>query len=100
MNDRGYERDLQLDLFATQRGRGWQGRDLVEGTCELSYRFNQRRMRQRPLTRFAPQARGLLDQARISAVTRKQFGLVLGNLGELGLKRSGDTSVQRASRVS
>ena len=30
MDEWGYERDLKLDLFATQRGRGGQGRDLVE----------------------------------------------------------------------
>jgi hypothetical protein len=29
------ERDLQLDLLATQRRRCWQGRDLVEGAREL-----------------------------------------------------------------
>ena len=30
MHEWGYERDLKLDLLATQRGRGGQGRDLVE----------------------------------------------------------------------
>ena len=54
MDEWGYERDLKLDLLATQRGRGGQGRDLVEGARELRYGFDQRRARQRPLSRFAP----------------------------------------------
>ena len=54
MDERGYERDLKLDLFAAQRGRGGQGRDLVESACELLYGLNQRRALQRPLSRFAP----------------------------------------------
>ena len=39
MDERGYERDLKLDLLATQRGRGGQGRDLVKGARELLYRL-------------------------------------------------------------
>ena len=35
MEEWGYERDLKLDLFATQCRRGGQGRDLVKGTGEL-----------------------------------------------------------------
>ena len=56
-----YKRDLKLDLLATQRGRRGQVRDLAEGARELLYGFNERRARQRPLSRFAPQARSLLD---------------------------------------
>ena len=43
MHERGYERDLKLDLLATQRRRGGQGRDLVQGTRELLNGFDQRR---------------------------------------------------------
>ena len=32
MDERGYERDLKLNLLATQRGRGGQGRDLGKPT--------------------------------------------------------------------
>jgi hypothetical protein len=42
MNERGYERDLKLDLLATQRWRGRHGRKLAEGTSELVYGFSQR----------------------------------------------------------
>jgi hypothetical protein len=38
-----YERDLNLDLFATQRGRSAQGSDLIEGAGELSYSFDEGR---------------------------------------------------------
>ena len=62
--------------------------------------FDQRRALQRPLSRLAPQARGLLDQAGLGAVTRQQFRLVLGNLSELAFKCFGDAGVQRASRLA
>ena len=88
MDEGVYERDLKLDLLATQRGRGGQGRDLVKGARELLGGFDQRRTLQRPLSSFAPQARSLLDQSGLGAVTRKQFGLVLGNLGELAFECS------------
>ena len=41
MDKRSYERDLKLDLFATQRRSRGQGRDEVEGSCELLCGFNQ-----------------------------------------------------------
>ena len=100
MDEWGYERDLKLDLLATQRGRGGQGRDLVKGTRELLYGFDQRRALQRPLSRFAPQARGLLDQPGLGAVTRQQLRLALGDLGELAFEGFGDASVKRASRLA
>ena len=100
MDERGYERDLKLDLLATQRRRGGQGRDLVEGARELLYGFDQRRALQRPLSRLAPQARRLLDQPGLGAVTRQQLGLVLGNLRELAFKSFGDASMKRASRLA
>jgi non-heme chloroperoxidase len=37
----GYERNLKLDPFVTQRGSGGQGRDLVEGARELFCGFEQ-----------------------------------------------------------
>ena len=55
---------------------------------------------QRPLSSLAPQSRSLLDQSGLGAVTRQQFGLVLGNLGELALESFGDASVKRASRLA
>ena len=55
---------------------------------------------QRSLSRLAPQARGLLDQPGLGAVTRQQLGLALGNLGELAFKGFGDTGVKRASRLA
>jgi hypothetical protein len=49
-----YERDLELNRFVAQRGRGGQGRNLIEGTRELLCRFDERRTLQRPLSGFAP----------------------------------------------
>jgi hypothetical protein len=37
MNKWSYNRDLKLDLVATQRGRSRQGGDLVESAGELLY---------------------------------------------------------------
>jgi hypothetical protein len=100
MHEWGYERDLKLDLLATQRRRGGQDRDLGKRAGELCSGFNQCRALQRPPSRFAPQARGLLDQAGLGAVTRQQLGLVLGDLGELAFKRFEDTGMKRASRLT
>src|SRR5262249_36608977 len=100
MDERGYERDLKLDLLATQRGRGGQGRDLIESTGGLRDCLNQRRAIERPPSRFAPEKRGLLDQSGFGAVTRQQLRLVLGSLRELGLKGFSDTGVERASRLA
>ena len=96
----GYERNLKPDLLTTQRRSAWQGGDLVESTGELRHCFHQRRALQRPLSSFAPQAYGLLDQTGFGAVTRKQFRLTLGDLRELAFKRLGDASVKRASRLA
>ena len=57
MHEWGYECDLNFDLLAAQRRRAWQGRDLIEGPSELGRGFDQRRVRQRPLARLAPQTR-------------------------------------------
>ena len=55
---------------------------------------------QRPLSRFAPQARSLLDQAGLGAVTRQQLRLVLGDFRELAFEGFGDAGVKRASRLA
>ena len=48
------ESDVKLDLFATQIGRGRQGRDLVKHPFELLRAFKKRGTRQRALSRSAP----------------------------------------------
>ena len=78
-----YEGDLELDLLATPGRRGGQGRDLVQGARELRHSLNQCRGLQRPLSRFAPQARGFFDEGGLGAVTCQQFRLALGDLREL-----------------
>ena len=100
MEERGYERDLKFDLFATQRRRGRQGRNLAEGTGELLGSFDQGRALQRPLSRLAPKARGLLDQASLGAVTRQQLRLALGDLGELAFECFGYSGMKHASRLA
>ena len=75
MDEWGYQRDLKLDLLATQRGRGGQGRDLVKGTGELLDSFDQRRALQRPLSRFAPPFDGRFGEARLGEVVRQQLRL-------------------------
>jgi hypothetical protein len=52
---------LQLDLLATQPRRGGQYCDLIESAGELSCGLNERRARQRALTRLAPKARSLFN---------------------------------------
>jgi hypothetical protein len=52
------------------------------------------------LCRLCPKANGLLDETRLCAVTRQQFGLVLGSLGEVVLKGFGDSGVKRTSRFA
>jgi hypothetical protein len=37
LHERGYERDLELDLFATKRGRNGQCRNLGKGVSELFF---------------------------------------------------------------
>src|SRR5262249_56466422 len=100
MHEGGYERDLKSNLLASELGSGRQGLDLGKRTSELLCGFNQRRALQRPLSRFAPEARGLLDQAGLGAVTRQQLRLTLGDIHELALECFGDTGVKRASRLA
>ena len=70
MDERVDERDLKLDLLATQRRRAGQGRDLIESAGQLGYGFYQRRARLRLLSCLAPQTCGLLDQPSLGAVMR------------------------------
>ena len=95
-----YKRDLKLDLLAAQRGSGGQSRDLVEGTGKLLRGFNQCRAFERPLPRFAPQTRSLLDLPGLGAVARQQLRLALGHLRELAFEGFSDTGVKRASRLA
>jgi hypothetical protein len=97
MANRDYESDLKLDPLATQRGRGGEGRDLVERTGQLRQGFNQRRAVQRPLSCFRRKACRFLDQASFGAVMRQQFRLVLGNFGELAFQSFSNARVQRAA---
>src|SRR6516225_2314378 len=97
MDKRSYKGDLKLDLLAAQGRCRRQGRHLGKGTGELSHCLQQRRARKRPLSRLPPQARRLLDQPRLGAVTSHQFRLTLCDLHELALKGFGNSGVQRAS---
>ena len=82
-----YERDLELDLFATQRRSGGQGRDLGKCTRKLLYGFDERGALQRPLSRLAPKTRGILDLASLGAVSCQKLWLTLDDLRELALER-------------
>ena len=66
---------MKLDLLATQRRRGGQGRDLRERTAELSCGVSQRRARQRPLSRLAPPFDSRFDEARLGEAMRQQLWL-------------------------
>ena len=94
--------DLEFHLLAAQGRCPRQRPDLVEGPPQLRDPFDQRRARQRLLSGLAPQSRGLLDLPSLSAVTREQFWLVLGNLRELASRVSAirACSARRGSRSS
>src|SRR5262249_31882746 len=100
MEEWGYECNLKLDFFATQGGRGRQGRDLVERTPELFRGFDERRALGRPQSGFAPQRRGFLDLPCLGAVTRQQLGLILRDLGELTFEGFRDSGMKRTSRLA
>jgi hypothetical protein len=100
MHEWRYKRNLKPYLLPAQRRSRGQGRDLGKRTSELLCGFNQRRALQRPLSRFAPEACGLFDQAGLGAVTRQQLRLTLGDIRELALECFGDTGVKRASRLA
>ena len=94
MEEWGYERDLKLDLFATQRGSAGQGRNLVEGARELLCGFDQRRALQRPLSRFAPPFDGRFGHARLGEVMRQQLRFGRSGAGELVAQGLADAAVQ------
>ena len=100
MNERGYERDLKFDLFATQRGRGRQRRDLGKSARKLLGSFNQGRARQRPFSGLTPQTGSFFDQASLSAVTRQNLRLVLSNVGEPAFEIFGNAGMKCASRFA
>src|SRR6516165_2153364 len=100
MGEGCYECNLKLDFFATQGGRGDQGRGLVERTPELFRGFDQCRALCRPQSGFAPQRRGFLDLPCLGAVTRQQLGLVLRDLRELTFEGFGDPGMKRTSRLA
>jgi len=100
VNKRVYERDLKLDLLATQPGSAGQDRKQCKGTRELLSSFNQRRSLQRPLSCFAPQTGGLVDQAGLRAVARKKLRLVLSDFRKLALECFDDPGMKRASRLT
>ena len=100
VHKRGYHRDSQLDLLAAKRRSCCEGLDQVECAIELTYRFDQRRAFQRPLSRLAKKVSGLLGQSSLGAVARKQFRLDFGNVWELTFQRYSDVSVQCAPRLA
>src|SRR5215471_2338653 len=97
VHKRGYGRNLKLDMLTAQRGRGRQSGDLIEGARELLYCFDQRRLRQRPLPRFAPKVCGFLDQAGLGPMSRQQLRSALSAFRELALDGFGDAGMQCAS---
>ena len=70
------------------------------GSRKLRGCLNQRRTSHGPLSCFTPKAHSLLDQTGLSAVARQQFGLGLGNFGELALKCFRNAGVKRSSRLT
>ena len=100
MHERGYERDLKLDLFSTQRGRGRQPCDLGERARKLFDRLNQGGARHGPLSGPAPQSSGFFVQASLRAVTCQYLRLVLDNVGEATFDGFHDAGMQRAARLA
>ncbi len=94
------ERDLKLDLLTAQRGRGRQSGNLIEGARELLYCFDQRRLRQRPQSRFAPKVCGFLDHAGLCPMARQQLRSALSAFREVALDGFGDAGMQCASRLA
>src|SRR6516162_9767939 len=89
--------DLELHLLAAQGCRRGQDRNQVKRASELCHRLHQSRALQRPLSSFAPQARGVLDQPSLSVVMRQSLRLALSELRELAFKNLCDTGMKRAS---
>src|ERR1700692_3154536 len=94
MHQRVYERGLQLDLLAAQRGSGRQGRNLGNGTPELLYGFNQCRALQRPLPRYVPPFERGLGETCLGEVMRHQLRLDRRRGGEIAEQCLDDAAVQ------
>jgi hypothetical protein len=92
------ESDFKLDLLATQSRRRRQGHDLVKRSFDLLGPLNKCSSRQRSLSGFAPQARGLLDQSGFSAVPCQQLGLVLRDCFAAQSETAKDLGLRNASR--
>src|SRR4029077_10712553 len=90
----GYERDLKLDPFLTQRGSGRARCGLVEGARGLLCGFDKSRTLQRPLSRFAPPFDGRLGEASLREVMRQQRGLGGDAVSELVAQNLSDAPVQ------
>ena len=100
MHERVYQRDLQLDLLTAQRRRRRQALDLGERSGELLDGFNKGRAADRPLSRFAPLARGVRDEPSISAVTSQQLRLLLRDIRELAFQSLCYAGVQFTARFA
>jgi hypothetical protein len=74
MDERGYERDLQLDLFATQRRSAGQGLNLRQSAGELRHSLHQRRATQGLVGRLSPP----LDRKIVEACQGEMVGDGLG----------------------
>ena len=94
MHERGYERDLKFDLFATQCGRSGQGLNVIEAVVGCSAASTKRRRsRDRCPALFHHSMAGFLPR-RLSEMVRQQLGLGLSRIGELVSQDFADKSVQ------
>ena len=73
---------------------------MVKRAGDLLDALHQRRTGERPLSCFAPQPRGFLDQTRLGAMTRQQLRLALGNVSELAFEGLGNAGVKRTPRLA
>ena len=94
------QRFPQPKFEAVAVGGRWEAFDRGQPLLQVGNGFRQGNEAERPLSGFAPQARGLLDKPCLSAVPRQKFGVTLDNISELALKSFGDASVKRASRLA
>src|SRR5207344_815869 len=75
VNEWCYERDLKVDLVATQRGSTGQRRDLAECTRELLCCFDQCGALQGAVPSFAPPFHSCFAEARLGEMMRQQLRL-------------------------
>jgi hypothetical protein len=98
VEERGYERGLELDLILPKGRSAGQGRNQVEAMRQLLYSFDQGRALQRPQSGSAPKTRSPLDQASFSAVTREQFRLALPRRSPAVTSTSPEDRAERRAR--